>query len=226
MVSGLDRIAVHKEDYAYFPTHGFYGEEYLRSCYTQRGWKDTTEPQNEKGGEEGSLFNHQGHMPGVLANWYRLTGNEHALRLSGQLVRFLMKPDFWADWGAGEYPFVVGEEHSHWHGHYHGHINTLRAILEYAVAANDARLKAFVRDGYEWTRQLLVARLGYFDQQGCGTARMIGLAAKLSDAGVGDYWEDVDQYIRNHGVEQQITDEDITFLQGSLPASRRLTNVA
>ena len=46
----------------------------------------------EKKGEEGSLFNHQGHLPGALANWYMLTGNEQALRLSGRLVRFLTKP--------------------------------------------------------------------------------------------------------------------------------------
>ena len=98
MVTGMEKIVVHKDDYAYIPVYGFYPDEYLRSCYTQRGWKDTVEPANEKGGEEGSLFNHQGHIPGALAHWYVLTGNEQALRLSGQLVRFYTKPKFWADW--------------------------------------------------------------------------------------------------------------------------------
>ena len=214
LVDGLERLVVHQDDYAYFPIHGFYDENYLRSCYTRRGWKDTTEPKNEKDGEEGSLFNHQGHMPGVLANWYRMTGNQQALRLSGELVRFLTKPRFWADWEGGEYPLVVGATHAHWHGHFHGYLNTLRAVLEYAIATDDARLKAFVRDGYGWTRQTALARIGYFDNQGCGTGRIIGLAIKLSDAGVGDYWEDVDQYIRNQGVEMQITPEDVDILQG------------
>ena len=37
---------------------------------------------------------------------------------------------------------------------------------------------------------------------------MVNLAICLSDAGVGDYWEDVDQYVRNHLTEiQQLSPE-------------------
>jgi hypothetical protein len=90
----------------------------------------------------------------------------------------------------------------------------LRAILSYAIATNDPRLKAFVRDGYEWARQAGFARIGLFgDGQGCACGRIIGLASKLTYAGIGDYWEDVDQYIRNHGVEMQITPEDVPYLE-------------
>jgi hypothetical protein len=216
MVDGMDRVlVVHKQDYAYFPVHGWIEYEYFRSCYIKgRGWKDTIEPENEKEGEEGSLFNHQGHIPGALATWYQLTGNKQALRLSGELVRFLTKPKFWSNWKGGEYPGVVGTEHAHWDGHWHGHINTLRATLEYALAANDDRLKAFARDGYDWARQAGFARIGLFgDGQGCACGRIIGLAVKLTYAGLGDYWEDVDQYVRNHGTEMQLTPEDIPYLQ-------------
>lgn len=216
MVDGIDRLlVVHKDDYAYFPVHGWIQYEYFRSCYLKgRGWKDIAEPETEKIGEEGSLFNHQGHTPGALATWYQLTGNKQALRLSGELVRFLTKPKFWADWQGGDYPGVVGTDHAHWTGHFHGHMNTLRAILCYAIATNDAKLKGFVRDGYEWARQAGFARIGLFgDGQGCACGRIISLAIKLTDAGVGDYWEDVDQYIRNHGSEMQITPDDIPHLQ-------------
>ena len=213
MVDGLDKLAVHKDCYAYFPVRGPYDEDYLGSCYTRGGKKDLSEPLSEKAGEEGSLFNQQGHMPGALANWYALSGSEQALRLSGELVRFLTKPKFWADFGM-EYPEVFGAQHAHWRGHFHGHVNTLRAILEYAIATNDSRLKLFVREGYQWARQLLLARIGYFEGQGCACARMIGLAVKLSEAGVGDYWEDVDLYIRNHGIEMQYTPEDLDFMRG------------
>jgi hypothetical protein len=224
LVNGLDRtMVVHKDDYAYFPVYGFHEAEYMRSCYTKRGWKDTVEPTNEKFGEEGSLFNHQGIVPYPLAVWYRLTGNEQALRLSGELVRFLTKPKFWADWKGGEYPGVVGAEHAHWRGHFHGYMNTLRGILEYAMATDDARLMAFVRDGYEWSRQAGLARVGLVgDLQGCACGRLIGLATKLTYAGVADYWEDIDQYIRNGGIELQITTEDnpkIEELQKEKPAS-------
>jgi hypothetical protein len=219
MVDGMDKIfVVHKDDYAYVPTHGFMEEEYFRSCYVQgRGWKDTTEPSDEKSGEEGSLLNHQANIAGPLATWYALTGNKQALRLSGEMIRFLMKPKFWADFPGGEYPGVVGAEHAHWQGHFHGYVNALRSILDYAVVANDPRLKLLVRDGYEWSRQAQGAlpTIGCVgDGQGCGIGRLIGLAVKLSEAGVGDYWEDVDQYIRNHAVEYQFTARDVLRMMG------------
>ncbi|MFH1009542.1 MAG: hypothetical protein V1800_18870, partial [Candidatus Latescibacterota bacterium] len=215
LVDGIDRhLVVHKDDYAYVPVRGYYDEDYLRSCYTKKGWQDSQEPQDEKHGEEGSLFNHQGHLPGAMATWYALTGNEQALRLSGELIRFYTKPQFWADWEKGDYPRVIGAEHAHWQGHLHGYVNVLRAILDYAVVVNDPRLKTFVRDGYEWTRQGVLARIGYVgDGQGCGCGRLIGLAVKLSYAGIGEYWEDVDQYIRNQGTEMQLVPEDIPYLK-------------
>lgn len=214
MVDGLDKKLVeHKGDYAYFPVHGYYDGEYCSSCYVAKGWKDTVEPPNEKFGEEGSLFNHQGHMPGAMATSYLFTKNEKALRLSCELIRFLMKPKFWADWKQGDYPLVAGADHAHWQGHWHGHINTLRAILDYAAVIHDPRLMLFARDGYEWGRQKNLGRIGYFENQGCATARMIGLAIKLSDLGVGDYWEDVDQYIRNQGTEMQVVPEDMPYLR-------------
>ncbi len=214
MVDAWDRlVVVHKDDYAYLPAHGWINAPYVGACYVKgRGWKSTEEPEIEKAGaEEGSLFNFQGHWPGVLANWYLLTGNKQALRLSGELVRFLTNPKFWADWEGGEYPGVVGAEHAHWNGHWHGHVNTIRAILEYAIAANDPQLMLFAREGYEWARRQTMTRTGF--RWGSAVGRMIGLAIKLSDSGVGDYWEDVDLYIRNHATEMQIMPEDIPHIQ-------------
>ena len=234
LVNGMDQVlVVHKDDYAYFPSRGLYDQNYLRSCYTRKGWKDTSEPANEKAGEEGSLFNQQGAIPSGLTLWYKMTGNKQSLRLAGELVRFLAKPKFWADVNTltpadvakyehggfplrigSDYPDVIGAEHAHWQGHYHGYVNTLRAILDYALVANDSQLKAFVRDGYEWTRQAAFPRIGYVgDLQGCGLGRLIGLAVKLSEAGMGDYWEDVDQYILNQGTEMQVMPEDRDYLE-------------
>ena len=222
MVEAFDRILlVHKGDYAYIPvpdgrTASAEIPDYLRPSYIRdRGWKGFVEPIGEKAtpGTEGSVLCHTGNYPGVLANWYLISGNEQALRLSGETARFYTQPRFWADWEGGEYPGVVGAEHAHWHGHVHGYINTLRAVLEYAIAANDPQLKAFVRDGYEWTRQPTLARFGFLgDCQGCGCGRLIGLAVKLSYTGVGDYWEDVDTYVRNIHAEMQFTPEDFPDL--------------
>ena len=213
LIDGIDKIVEHKDGYAFFPVYGKYDREYLRSCYVKGGWGDKVEPTNEKFGEEGSLFNHQGHVPGGMATAYLLSGNDKALSLSGELVNFLVKPKLWADWEKGDYPDVIGAEHAHWQGHWHGHINVLRAILDYAVVTNNSRLKLFARDGYEWARQKKLGCIGFFDDQGCGTGRLLGLAVKLSYYGIGDYWEDVDQYIRNYGIEMQIVPEDLPYLR-------------
>jgi hypothetical protein len=42
----------------------------------------------------------------------------------------------------------------------------------------------------------------------CTTGDMTWLAVKLSDLGVGDYWDDADGYVRNQLVEQQLTDAE------------------
>src|SRR5262249_53280896 len=65
----------------------------------------------------------------------------------------------------------------------------------------------------EWARHHGVHRLGVFpgragDTEGCTVADMVALAVGLTDAGVGDYWEDVDQYVRNGLLAVQATDLD------------------
>ncbi len=42
--------------------------------------------------------------------------------------------------------------------------------------------------------------------EGCTVADMVALAARLSDSGMGDYWEDVEQMVRNRLVEHELID--------------------
>ena len=49
---------------------------------------------------------------------------------------------------------------------------------------------------------------GRMETEPCSIADMILIALKLSRAGVGDYYEDVEYYLRNLLIEQQITDLD------------------
>ncbi len=69
------------------------------------------------------------------------------------------------------------------------------SLLDFALIADDNRLKLFVRDAYDWARQNGISRLGLFNgsgnTEGCTVADMVGLAVALTDAGVGDYWDDV-----------------------------------
>ena len=77
--------------------------------------------------------------------------------------------------------------------------------------ANDTSAKEFVRDAYEYARHRGVPRLGLFpgnypQTEGCTIADMVALGIQLSDAGIGDYWDDVDHAVRNGLVECQATD--------------------
>jgi hypothetical protein len=102
--------------------------------------------------------------------------------------------------------------------HFHHNGNALVGISEYAAAAGDATLAAFVQKGYEFACTTGTPLVGYFpeyindwpddrtifDCETCCTADMILLALTLTEAGQGDYWDDVDRYVRNQLAEMQM----------------------
>jgi hypothetical protein len=210
-------IAVYKDDYAYYPMGGP-GKSYLAGMYPKSGWKSLKGDDikgEQEGEEEGSLFMFMGGSVRAFTRWYIMSGDPKALETARKLVNFLIQPKFWGD--RIKPRTVVSHEHAQWWGHFHGHMEMLRSLLEYAVVTKDAKLKEFVRQGYAYVRNFGIPRIGWFPDmigimstnQGCGAARITALAIKLCDAGVGDYWDDVDQYIRNQGTEQQLLRADI-----------------
>lgn len=137
--------------------------------------------------------------------------------------------------------------------HFHGHALCLLNMLEYALPTNDQVLLEFIKKSFEWARfqgertlvrastQLTSAEyatesnLGYFPEnlfavcheqaESCEVADMIGIGLKLSAAGVGDYWDDVDQWIRNQFAENQIMDTRwLHKLSESFPLSDKPTD--
>ncbi|MHB1296755.1 MAG: glycoside hydrolase family protein [Anaerolineae bacterium] len=226
---GIERIVIERDDYAYYPPECGYSAE--------KGWTFTKrpgtayyrytppdEPTRDQQGIEGTVKGEQGSQIRCLARWYAQSGDKRALEVAGKLTRFVLKPDFWEP---GYPPALVGPEHARYEGHVHGTGMALRGLLEYALVTRDKRLMQFVRDGYEYTRCFGISRIGWFPgmidpekhgrprvlfgqrNEACGMAEMIALAIRLSDAGIGDYWEDVDQYVRNQFVEQQVIDADL-----------------
>jgi len=140
------------------------------------------------------------HIVRALTGWAKMSGSEQALELAGKLTNFAVKSKFWGD---GEHAgFAIS--------HHHAQLMVLRAILEYAALINNDRLKEFVRDGYEYMRRLGINRMGCFayNTEACSTSDMVALAIRLYDAGIGDYWDDVDRYLRNQLVEQQWVSAD------------------
>jgi hypothetical protein len=150
-----------------------------------------------------------------LTRYSQTLDDPEAPALAGKFVKMLRKPRCWhpLDDPVG----VVGEEvgHSVRGCETHAYLFALRGLLEYAQATNDAELKGFVRQSYAYWRSFgipeigwIAGRPGYSFTETCAIADMVILAVRLSDYGVGDYWEDVDQTVRNQLVEQQFTDQE------------------
>jgi hypothetical protein len=105
-------------------------------------------------------------------------------------------------------PMVIPSEHGQFTGHIHSYTQALLGLLYYAHKTNDVQTQNFVRDSYENIRTLGMPRIGLFGE-GCAVGDMTYLAVRLSQWGVGDYWDDADQYVRNHLTELQIDDASV-----------------
>ncbi len=206
LARGFSQVAIHAADYAYYPD-GHRGGAISRP---RSGWKDTREPLGTSVSatrdwyecSSNVLFSHGGIVQALCA-WHAYCGDAEPLDLAVRISRFMLQPRFWTPDAvpAG----IVAPEHARFEGHIHATARGLWGLLELAAITNDEKLKAFVRDGYEYIRCFGIARIGLFGE-GCTVGDMTALAVRLSETGVGDYWEDVDQYTRNHLTEIQIRD--------------------
>ena len=139
----------------------------------------------------------------VLSQWFVHSGEAASLDMAGRLKNFLIQAKYWHPEAGPK--AVVGSEHGQFMGHHHSFLSGLMGLLGYAEAAHDTALMEFVRESYEYMRNFGIARMGLFGEM-CSTGDMTNLALKLSDMGVGDYYEDADGYVRNQLTELQITD--------------------
>ncbi|MDR0294155.1 MAG: glycoside hydrolase family 127 protein [Oscillospiraceae bacterium] len=99
--------------------------------------------------------------------------------------------------------------------HFHTHTSILHYALEYALISGDHKYLSRILKGYEYAKRNGQTTLGYFSEflhsaefehhEACELADMIAIAVKLSDAGIRDCWNDVDLWLRNMGVEGQLT---------------------
>ncbi len=209
MIDGLDRIAVHKDDYAYYPPRGGFGEA---GAYPRTGWLNTDEPESDKDGPEG-ITSVYGHVLRAAALWAERSGDKDALRLARELKTLVIKPQFWG--GLAKHKNIEDRELGHIDFHAHARAIGLRGILEYGIVAKDTYASDFVRSGYEYIRTLGIPQMGWFSlaggivtMEGCTLGDLIAIAIKLSDGGLGDYWDDVDRIVRNSLAESQFIDRE------------------
>ncbi len=152
------------------------------------------------------LFYHGAPTRG-LTRVYEATGDQKYLDLAKKLRNFLMHDKKY--WNPEAFPgAIVPEEHAIFAGHHHSYASVLMGMLELARVTNNPRDMEFVREGYQYLRLYGIARMGLFGEN-CTVGDMTWLATKLSLMGVGDYWDDVDCYVRNQLVEAQLTNPEL-----------------
>jgi hypothetical protein len=197
--------AVHKDGYCYFPHD---------PSAMPTGWAATFQGWTLQG----------------VTQFYNATGSDFALELAGKLARYLKDH---AEVFNTEGRFLARHDVSiplspesplgpALHFHHNG--NAMDALAEYALATGDAEFTEFVKKSYHYARSLNDSSplVGFFpeyikdwpdergvvDSEGCCVVDMLLTALWLTKAGVGDYWDDIDRYLRNQFAEMQMTSGD------------------
>jgi hypothetical protein len=138
-------------------------------------------------------------MPQAAATWYQVTGNKDALKLARGLARYLYMDEVFFDRKKGKF---------HNYGTFFTH--SMNSICSYALVANDKAMIDWVRLGLDqFLEQNDPDRTGMMTMHACDYADMMQVMCMLSRSGHGDYWEDVDRWIRNGFDWRQITQEDV-----------------
>ena len=229
-IDGLKLLAVDEGDYAYIPYRLFpYGGNWDEQSPVPPGGSAASEGIGFCLQGVGQCCRVSGYEPaGELARkiCYYLKDHAHLFDAEGKFLPNdppkMNEGQSFADMGGG------GESH------FHAHTLCLLNMLEYALPANDQTLQEFIKKSFEWARgqgertlikpstQLSSAQyvsewhLGYFPEnlfatcheqaESCEVADMIGIGLKLSASALGDYWDDVDRWIRNQFAENQLMD--------------------
>ena len=201
-------LVIEEGDYAYYPNPGL-GNDF--SYPRESGWITRDPPERSNEGFEGATLFYLLQPVRGFMRYYQLSGDERFLDVSRKFVRFGTQPKLWG--AVNDMKPPSGAERGHFTGHFHGRLAALRGMLDYAVLAGDARVQLMVRDSYEWARQRGIHRLGVFPHtyeytEGCTLGDMTCLSVALTDAGLGDYWDDVEMYSRNGLICLQATDLD------------------
>ena len=234
MAKGLRRVPVQVEDRAFFPMQCGIDPDGVWHLTDPDGvepynigdpqpYIPTMEPAGDSEGYEGAARAEANRAMSMLLRHYAMTGEEESREIAEKILRFILKPGIW-DKNIDEkrYP---GYEHGIWSGHFHNGTQGLNALIDAAMILKSDWLKEFAREYYEHTRRNGVVRMGWFPcwsslethgaglnlgeiTEPCSNGDWVVDAVRMSDAGLGDYWDDVDYNVRNHLTEQNICDFD------------------
>lgn len=219
MIQRFTELAVQKDGFTYLPNWAY-------APFAKCG-PDAAMPSGWDAVDYGTLRMIQG-----LTQYYKVTGYEPARELAAGLNAFGLRYTNYYD-AQGRFLFSPNERRdlmtskrmkrhypeakdAPFGGHFHNHTIGLLSMLEYAVAVKDQTTLDFVNSSYQWAREQGSPLVGFFPEliinnrytacESCEVADMLGIAIKLTQAGVGDYWDDVDRWTRNTFAEQQLVD--------------------
>jgi hypothetical protein len=228
MIERLNELAIRRDDYAFWPS----GVLTPNGSYGSHREMPTGISCIEWGGN--------GRIIQALAQYYRVTGYEPAIQLADRITKYIrLHAEYYTPEGA----WLISDLEKGWleknfdlktlkqGGHGHAHAVGLLSVLEYGLAAHDRDAIAFARGGFEWGRANGTPMIGFFPEfyvpgyHTCETdtiSDMLGLSVKMSSAGVADYWDDVDRWVRNQFTEQQLTNAEWVTKAAGRSAAKRL----
>lgn len=238
------------------------------------------EPWIDQLGNEGTVKWENGFTIRALVLDYRESGKSSSLSDASAIKNFLLKPGLWdqnpasgcvtdtaqvlpdmsnycpdyskiTSWN-GYQPKYPGEVQGTFSGQMHGALTALQGLLNYAIAANDASTKQFVKKGIDHAINVGLPKLGWVpywfppgswkkEAMYSGHAEVgslgdvVVLAVSATDAGLADYWDYVDTAVRNALIESQITSAEAAsdpalnswagrFFGSEFPAAAAKTN--
>lgn len=199
-VLNLLQRARQKDDFCYFPDMpGVYGAPTNKE-WMPKGWEATF----------------AGWILQGAVDFYAATGSQKAKELAGKLAQYLKnRAGIFDNQGHFIALHYFTDRPSL---HFAHHANALEGMIEYSLATKDMEFATFVKKSYEWARNRGSPLIGYFpeyiklwpdnrdfeDTETCCIADMIQIAIGLTEMGVGDYWDDVDRFLRNQFSENQL----------------------
>ena len=141
-----------------------------------------------------------GFFPQACANWYRLTGSDAARDLGRGLAEYLHQHGEILDPDTGRNLM----------DHYAHLSHSMVSNLAYALAVQDKEMIKWVRRGFEYQIRMRdpegTGILASDPTCSCFVPDMINVGIMLSQAGEGDYWDDVDYIVRNRLAAMQFSD--------------------
>lgn len=221
MIQRLSQLVVAKDNYCYLPNGSLEpNASYVANAQMPLGL---------------DAIEITGRLSQGLAQYYRISGYEPALALAKRLSTFFRSHSgsfddqgrfVWADSDRGSLGWGYNAKYEVIGGHAHGRAIGLLSMLEYATEAGDTDTAQFVKSSFEWAKSQqdspfgVSTLVGWFPEwyypeypscEGCMAADMVALAVKLSVHGLGDYWDEVDRWVRNDFAEQQLTSTEWVY---------------